>query len=414
MDSTDVVIIGAGVVGLACASSLARAGREVLIIERETAFGTGISSRNSEVIHAGLYYPPGSLKARLCVEGRQKLYDWCAEQAVPHARCGKLVVATHPDQAPALAAIAQRARANGVTDLHPLDAAQLRELEPELAAHSALLSPATGIIDSHSLMLSLLGDAEHHGAMLALASPVLGGQATDDGIILHIGEHEAHQAQLLAPRTSPPPDTGYYNPEGNAPQASRRPHGTPTQNQGHPPSTSTTLKARWVINAAGLDAPLLGRQIRSAATPHAPQPHYARGVYFSHTGKTPFSRLIYPIPEAGGLGVHLTLDLGSQAKFGPDVEWIEHPDYTVNPARKERFVNAIQHWWPQLDPSRLQPGYAGIRPKIVGPGQPDADFRIDGPTTHGVPGLIHLYGIESPGLTASLAIADHVASLVNH
>ncbi|MDO5102506.1 MAG: NAD(P)/FAD-dependent oxidoreductase [Lautropia sp.] len=411
MDSTDVIIIGAGVVGLACASSLARAGREVLVIEAETAFGTGISSRNSEVIHAGLYYPPGSLKARLCVEGRHKLYNWCTEHAVPHARCGKLIVATHPDQAPALDAIAERARTNGVPELQTIDTAQLRELEPELAGHSALLSPNTGIVDSHSLMLSLLGDAERHGAMLALASPVLGGQATDDGIILHISDHEA---QLLAPRTSPLPGTGRSNPEGNHAPASLLPHDTPTQRQGHPPPTSTTLKARWVINAAGLDAPLLGRQIRSAATAQAPQPHYARGIYFSHTGKTPFSRLIYPIPEAGGLGVHLTLDLGGQAKFGPDVEWIDHPDYTVNPARKERFVQAIQRWWPQLDPNRLQPGYAGIRPKIVGPGQPDADFRIDGPTAHGVPGLIHLYGIESPGLTASLAIAEHVASLVNH
>lgn len=363
MDTIEVIIIGAGVVGLACASRLARQGHEVIIVERETAFGTGISSRNSEVIHAGLYYPPGSLKARLCVEGRRQLYDWCAGHDVPHARCGKLIVASHEEQAPALAAIAERARANGVDDLQEIDAARLRELEPELTAHRALLSPSTGIVDSHRLMLSLLGDAERHGAMLALASPVLGGHVADDGIVLRIGE-------------------------------------------------DTEFKAQWVINAAGLDAPQLGQQIRSPASAHAPTAHYARGVYFSHAGKTPFSRLIYPIPEAGGLGVHLTLDLGGQAKFGPDVEWIGQPDYTVDPARMDRFVQAIRGWWPGLDASRLQPGYAGIRPKIVGPGQPDADFRIDGPDTHGVPGLIHLYGIESPGLTASLAIGDHVANLM--
>lgn len=363
MDTIEVIIIGAGVVGLACASRLARNGHEVIVVERETAFGTGISARNSEVIHAGLYYPPGSLKARLCVEGRQRLYDWCAKHDVPHARCGKLIVASNEAQAPALAAIAERARANGVHDLQEIDPARLRELEPELAAHRALLSPSTGIVDSHGLMLSLLGDAERHGAMLALASPVHGGHVSDDGIVLHIGE-------------------------------------------------DTEFKARWVINAAGLDAPLLGQQIRSAASAQAPKAHYARGVYFSHAGKTPFSRLIYPIPEAGGLGVHLTLDLGGQAKFGPDVEWIEQPDYTVDPARMEKFIQAIRSWWPGLDASRLHPGYAGIRPKIVGPGQPDADFRIDGPATHGVHGLIHLYGIESPGLTASLAIADYVTGLM--
>ncbi|MDO4683283.1 MAG: NAD(P)/FAD-dependent oxidoreductase [Lautropia sp.] len=380
MDTIEVIIIGAGVVGLACASRLARQGHEVIIVERETAFGTGISSRNSEVIHAGLYYPPGSLKARLCVEGRRLLYDWCAGHDVPHARCGKLIVASHEDQAPALAAIAERARANGVHDLKVIDAARLRELEPELSAHRALLSPATGIVDSHSLMLSLLGDAERHGAMLALASPVLGGHVADDGIVLQIGEPIATAASTTP--TSPAP------------------------------IVSTELKARWVINTAGLDAPLLGVLIRSDASSQAPTAHYARGVYFSHAGRTPFSRLIYPIPEAGGLGVHLTLDLGGQAKFGPDVEWIGQPDYTVDPARMESFVQAIRGWWPGLDASRLQPGYAGIRPKIVGPGEPDADFRIDGPATHGVPGLIHLYGIESPGLTASLAIGNHVADLV--
>lgn len=365
MDTVDTVVIGAGVVGLACAHSLARAGREVIVIERETAFGTVISARNSEVIHAGLYYPPGSLKARLCVAGRDLLYAWCAEHGVSYARCGKLVVASAAAQMPALQAIAERARANGVDDLRPVDAAELAALEPALSAHGALLSPSTGIVDSHGLMLSLLGEAERHGAMLALGSAVLEGNAQADGIVLRIGGE-----------------------------------------------TATELQANWVINAAGLDAPTLGRAIHAPAARAAPQAHYARGVYFGLSGKSPFSRLIYPIPEAGGLGVHLTLDLGGQARFGPDVEWIDAPDYTVDPARAQGFATAIRRWWPDLDPTRLLPGYAGVRPKIVGPGEPDADFRIDGPAAHGTPGLIHLYGIESPGLTAALAIGEHVASLV--
>lgn len=365
MDRVNSVVIGAGVVGLACACSLARRGREVVIVERETALGTGISARNSEVIHAGLYYPPGSLKARLCVEGRQRLYAWCARYGVDHARCGKLVVASTAAQTPALLAIAERAHANGVTDLRRIDAAELAALEPALCAHSALLSPSTGIVNSHGLMLSLLGEAERHGAMLALGSPVLEGRAEADGIVLRIG--------------------------GDSPSA---------------------LKAAQVVNAAGLDAPALGRAIAAPAAIGAPRAHYARGVYFSYAGKAPFSRLIYPIPEPGGLGVHLTLDLGGQAKFGPDVEWIAAPDYSVDPARAERFARAIRHWWPGLDADRLQPGYAGVRPKIVGPGEPDADFRIDGPAAHGTPGLVHLYGIESPGLTAALAIGEHVAELL--
>lgn len=365
METVDVVVIGAGVVGLACASALAQAGREVLIVEREACFGSGISARNSEVIHAGLYYPPGSLKARLCVEGRQQLYAYCEQRGVAHARCGKLVVAGRSTQVDALQAIANRARQNGVDDLRLLERTEIAALEPALDAHAALLSPSTGIVDSHGLMLALLGDAERHGAMLALGSPVTGGVADVDGVVLEIG--------------------------GEAPM---------------------TLRAHWVINAAGLDAVALGSAIRSAASTQAPRARFARGVYFSYSGKAPFSRLIYPIPEPGGLGVHLTLDLGGQAKFGPDVEWIDQPDYHVDPARVGRFAEAIRSWWPALDADRLQPGYAGVRPKIVGPGEADADFRIDGPMQHGVAGLIHLYGIESPGLTASLAIGNHVATLV--
>lgn len=365
MESVDCVVIGAGVVGLACAQALASAGREVIVLERETDFGTGISSRNSEVIHAGLYYPTGSLKAQLCVEGKHRLYQWCEAHGVEYRRCGKLLVATRPAQTSRLEAIEARARANGVDDLQRLDRAAIAALEPALEAHAAVLSPSTGIIDSHGLMLSLLGDAEAHGAMMALGSPVLAGRAERGGIVLDVG--------------------------GEAPM---------------------TLKASWVINSAGLDAVSLARQIDSPAQAQLPEAYFARGVYFTLGGKAPFSRLIYPMPEAGGLGVHLTLDLGGQAKFGPDVEWIASPDYTVDPARLEQFAEAIRAWWPDLDPARLSPGYAGVRPKIVGPGEADADFRIDGPEQHGTPGLIHLLGIESPGLTASLAIGERVARQV--
>lgn len=364
MEEVDAVVIGAGVVGLACARQLAEAGREVLVLERETTFGTGISARNSEVIHAGLYYLPGSLKAQLCVQGRQALYAYCAERGVAHRRIGKLVVASRAPQLPALEAIAARARANGVDDLRLLDAAGVRTLEPELDAAGALFSPATGIVDSHGLMLALLADAERHGAVLAVASPVRGGRADSTGIVLDIG--------------------------GSAP---------------------TSLRARCVINAAGLDAQGLGRALCGPAAGLAPRAFYARGAYFSLSGRAPFSHLIYPIPEPGGLGVHLTLDLGGQARFGPDVEWIDQPDYRVDPARAARFLAAIRSWWPALEDGRLQPAYAGVRPKIVGPGEADADFRIDGPATHGVPGLVHLYGIESPGLTAALAIGARVAAM---
>ncbi|TVT70346.1 MAG: NAD(P)/FAD-dependent oxidoreductase [Denitromonas halophila] len=362
MDTVDCVIIGAGVVGLACAKALAESGREVIVLERESAFGTGISSRNSEVIHAGLYYPTGSLKARLCVEGRDLLYAYCAERGIGHARCGKLVVAPRAEHAGALDQIRAKATANDVNDLQRLDRAQIAELEPALDAHAALLSPSTGIIDSHGLMLSLLGDAEAHGAMLALGSPVIDGYADNGTLVLRVGGEQEME-----------------------------------------------LRANWVINAAGLDAVALGQRITGPAQAALPQAWFARGVYFTLTGKAPFSRLIYPLPEPGGLGVHLTLDLGGQAKFGPDVEWIDTPDYHVDPARAERFYQAIRAWWPQLEDGRLEPGYAGVRPKIVAPGMADADFRIDGPTQHGTPGLIHLFGIESPGLTAALAIGRQVA-----
>ena len=366
METVDCVVIGAGVVGLACARALAAAGREVVVLEREAAFGTGISARNSEVIHAGLYYVPGSLKARLCVAGRDQLYRYCAERGIPHARCGKLVVAPRAEQTAALRQTAARAAANGVRDLRLLGRDEALALEPALDVDAALLSPSTGIVDSHALMLALLGDAERHGATIALGSPVLGGSAAGDGVVLRVGGGE-----------------------------------------------EMALRARWAVNAAGLDAVALGHAIDGAVADRLPpRAWFARGVYFTLAGRAPFAHLIYPIPEPGGLGVHLTLDLGGQAKFGPDVEWIDAPDYHVDPARAARFYAAIRAWWPQLEGGRLMPGYAGVRPKIVGPGAPDADFRIDGPAQHGAPGLIHLFGIESPGFTAALAIGDRVARMV--
>lgn len=365
MDNVDCVVIGAGVVGLACARALAVAGREVMVLERETTFGSGISARNSEVIHAGLYYPPGSLKARLCVQGRDALYRYCADRGVAHSRCGKLIVAPHAEQVAALEAIRARAKANRVADLALLDRTAIRHVEPALDAAAALLSPSTGIVDSHGLMLALLGDAERDGALLAVGSPVLDGTADGRGTVLRVGGEREIE-----------------------------------------------LRARCVVNAAGLDAVTLGRRIAGTRHEMLPQAWFARGVYFTLSGKAPFSRLIYPIPEAGGLGVHLTLDLGGQAKFGPDVEWIAAPDYTVDPARAAAFYAAIRSWWPDLEDGRLAPGYAGVRPKIAGPGMPDADFRIDGPAVHGASGLVNLLGIESPGLTAALAIGEHVAALL--
>ncbi|QEL57218.1 NAD(P)/FAD-dependent oxidoreductase [Chromobacterium paludis] len=363
MERVECVVIGAGVVGLAVAKQLAEAGREVVIIEAEPAMGQHASSRNSEVIHAGLYYPAGSLKARLCVAGRDLLYRYCAERAIPHLRLGKLIVASHEGQLAKLEALEKQARANGVDDIQRLSAKQARALEPALDCAAALLSPSTGIVDSHALMLSLLGDAEAAGAQLALGSPLEGGAATADGIALRVAGME-----LIADR---------------------------------------------VVNAAGLFAPGVARSIAGLPADSIPQAHYARGVYFSLQGRAPFSRLIYPLPEAGGLGSHLTLDLSGQARFGPDVEWVDGVDYRVDPARAEAFYRAARAWWPQLPDGALAPGYAGIRAKIAGPGQPDADFVIQGAAAHGVPGLIHLFGIESPGLTSCLAIAEAVAALLD-
>ena len=372
-EQVDAVVIGAGVVGLAVARALALAGREVLILEAADAFGTATSARNSEVIHAGIYYPQGSLKARLCVQGRAMLYDYCAQRGIAHQRCGKLIVATHAQQVAELRAIQQGAAANGVDDLQLLSAQQAQALEPALACHAALLSPSTGIVDSHGLMLSLLGDAENAGAVLAVKS-------------------EVNQLLALA---------------GKAPAAIE----IVVSDAGG----GTRLQARSVVNAAGLQAPALAARTQGLHARHVPTAFFAKGNYFTLAGRAPFARLIYPVPEPGGLGVHLTLDLGGQAKFGPDVQWVDSADdYLVDAARGDAFYAEVRRYWPALPDGALQAGYAGIRPKISGPGQPAADFVIQGEREHGVAGLVNLFGIESPGLTSCLALADRVSATLAH
>lgn len=364
MERIDCVVIGAGVVGLAVARKMAQAGREVILLEAENGIGTGTSSRNSEVIHAGIYYPKGSLKATLCVAGKQALYEYCASHYVPHRRCGKLIVATSEGQIPALHAIQQKAAANGVGDLVWLTADEAQALEPQLHCVAALHSPSTGIIDSHAFMLALQGDAEHAGAMLAFASPVLGGEIVADGIVLDVGGTEPSQ-----------------------------------------------WHADTVINCAGLHAQRVAASLKGFPATHVPPTYYAKGNYFTLSGRAGFSRLIYPVPEAAGLGVHLTIDLGGQVRFGPDVEWVDRPHYPVDPRRSEAFYAEVRKYWPALPDGALNPDYAGIRPKLAGPDYPAADFCIEGPQVHGVKGLINLFGIESPGLTAALAIGEHVYQL---
>jgi L-2-hydroxyglutarate oxidase LhgO len=364
MDELDCAVIGGGVVGLAVARALALAGREVVVLEAEGAIGTGTSSRNSEVIHAGIYYPQGSLKARLCVEGKQALYDYAAERGLPHRRCGKLIVATSPEQVAQLEIIRGKAAANNVHDLTLLTAEQAIAMEPQLQCVAALHSPSTGIVDSHALMLSLLGDLENAGGMLALKSPIAGAECAVDAIVL-IAED------------------------------------------------GTALRCNTVVNAAGLNAPALAGRFKGLPATAIPTPYFAKGSYFTLAGRAPFTRLIYPVPEPGGLGVHLTLDLGGQAKFGPDVQWVDSADdLVVDPARGEGCYAEVRKYWPALPDGGLIPGYAGIRPKISGPAEPARDFMIEGPASHGVRGLVNLFGIESPGLTSSLAIGRYVAQLL--
>lgn len=361
----DCVVVGAGVVGLAIAREMALAGHEVLVIETGAAIGIGISSRNSEVIHAGIYYPPGSLKARLCVEGRQALYGYCDSHGVSTRRIGKLIVANTDVQVDQLRFLLKRGHENGVDDLCLLDRNQAMALEPALECIAALYSPSTGIVDSHALMLALQGNAEAAGTSIAFHAPFLGAKVTADGFLLHVG--------------------------GEAPME---------------------LACSRLINAAGLHAPALARRIDGLPPDAVPRDYLCKGSYFNVSRRAPFTHLIYPAPEADGLGVHMTLDLGGQARFGPDTEWVETEDYQVNPARADSFYAAIRSYWPDLPDGSLQPAYSGIRPKISAPGEPACDFMISSQREHDVPGLINLFGIESPGLTSCLAIAKHVRELV--
>lgn len=353
------MVVGAGVVGLAVARALALAGREVVVIERERATGQHTSSRNSEVIHAGIYYPPGSLKARLCVEGRRALVRYCRDRGIDHRILGKLVVATSPEQHPTLAELHARARANGVDELQPLSGHQVRAMEPRVRATAGLWSPVSGIVDAHGLMRALLADAEAHGAVLALDTTFVDACPADDGRLrVRAGDLE--------------------------------------------------LSCALLVNAAGLGAHAVAGAIAGLPAERVLPRALLKGSYFTLAGPPPFSHLVYPIPDGATLGIHVTLDLAGGVRFGPDQQWVDRIDYAVDPSRAPAFVEAIQRYYPALDPEALRPSYAGIRPKIHGPGQPVPDFVIDGPADHGIPGLCNLFGIESPGLTAALAIADEV------
>ena len=371
MDSVDAVVIGAGVVGLAVARALALQGRETLLLEREGAIGTGTSSRNSEVIHAGLYYAPGSLKARLCVRGRKLLYAYCATHGVAHRHCGKLVVATAPAQVAGLAQLAERGRANGVADLRQLGVGEPRLLGPGVLGGHALLSRPAGRVGRAGLMLARLGDVERAGGVLALRSR---------GLALRGSGAAGHEIEV----------------GGDEPME---------------------LRARVVVNAAGLHAPAVARTMRGLDAQLVPVPRFCKGSYFTlASGRAPFSRLVYPLPQGGGLGVHLTLDLAGQARFGPDTQWLPDAtdadalDYWVEAARADAFYAEVRRYWPALADGALQPAYSGVRPKLHGPGEAAADFLVQGPGQHGVDGLVNLLGIESPGLTSCLALADEVTA----
>ena len=365
-ERVDTVVIGAGVVGLAVARGLALRGRDVIVVERNAHIGEEISARNSEVIHAGIYYPTGSLKARLCVRGRNLLYEYCKRKGVAHARCGKLIVAVGPSQIDALETLRQQALTNGVEDIARLTQREIAQHEPAVVCSAGIHSPSTGIIDSHGFMVALRGDIEAAGGAIAALSAFRHGEVTPAGLRLEV---EAD-------------------------------------------GTRTELVADTVINCAGLSASEVAHAIAGLDPATIPSTRFAKGNYFVLQGKCPFRRLIYPIPEPGGLGIHVTVDLAGQARFGPDVEWIEQLNYEVDPGRAAAFYAAIRTYWPELPDDSLAPGYSGVRPKLVGPDEPAADFVIRGPADHGVPGLVSLFGIESPGLTSALAIAEHVTALL--
>ena len=365
MEQIECVVIGAGVVGLAIARALALQGHEVMVLEAADAIGTGTSSRNSEVIHAGIYYPQGSLKATLCVQGRALLYDYCAARGVGHSRCGKLLVATNDEQVAQLQGIIKKAAANGVHDLVLMSREQAQAMEPALQCVASVHSPGTGIVDSHALMLAYQGDIENAGGLVVLNSPLAHAHCAPGAI------------NLVA-------------------------------------SDGTELQAKWVVNSAGLQAQALARCFAGLPAQAVPPSYYAKGNYFTLAGRSPFSRLIYPVPEAAGLGVHLTIDLGGQAKFGPDVQWVESADdLVVDPARGDAFYAEVRKYWPDLKDGALLPGYAGMRPKIQSPDEPAKDFMVQGPAEHGVAGLVNLFGIESPGLTSSLAIGEYVTRMLS-
>lgn len=372
--TVDAVVVGAGVIGLACARDLASRGFETIILERNENFGQETSARNSEVVHAGLHCATGSAKAGLCVAGREWLYAYCTQHRVEYRRCGKLIVATHDDQVERLVKLAEQGKANGVDDLALLSAPQARQLEPAVHCVAALLSPSTGIVDSHGFMLALLGDAEGAGAVLARRCALVAGAVQDNDFALTTGGSEPMQ-----------------------------------------------LRCKLLVNAAGLWAPRVAASLAGFAADHLPRSYPAKGNYFALSGRAPFSRLIYPLPERGGLGIHLTLDLGGQARFGPDVEWLEstppqqipeHFSTQVDAARASAFARQIRRYWPALREEALVPAYAGIRPKVNDPATSCSDFLIQGPTQHGIRGLVNLFGIESPGLTASLAIAQAAVELL--
>ena len=357
----DMIVVGAGAVGLAIARAAALSGASVLITERAGHFGTETSSRNSEVIHAGIYYPSGSLKAQLCVAGRDMLYEFCAAHGVPHRRCGKLIVAANDAQMVELQRIKAAAAACSAGELRLLEAQDIHRIEPEVLCHAGLFSPLTGILDTHAYMQALLGVAEAHGATLVCNTEVTRITPTLEGWAITIAGSDA--------------------PVASAPV---------------------------LVNAAGLGAQAMARAIQGFPSDHVPALRYAKGCYFGYGGKTPFSHLVYPLPEPGGLGTHLTLDMAGRARFGPNVEWIDAVEYSVDPAHRDRFAESVRRFWPGVDTARLYPDYAGVRPKLSGPGEAAMDFVISGPSEHGVPGIVNLFGIESPGITASLAIADHV------
>lgn len=359
---TDAVVIGAGVVGLAVARALAQSGKETIVLERHDLIGSETSARNSEVIHAGIYYPHASLKARLCVRGKRLLYEYLTSRQLPFRQTGKLIVATSDDDEAALDGIAERAAANDVDDLERLSCSQLQELEPDVRAVSALHSPSTGIIDSHQYMLSLQADLEAAGGMLALGSCVSAG---------HLSASGSHRIEV---------------------------------------NSADELSCSVLVNCSGLDAANTWGNL--GAGPGCPPQHYAIGHYYSYTGRLSFSHLIYPTPVPGGLGIHATLDMAGQVRFGPDVRWLDAPAYDFDDSRRHEFADAIERYFPGLDRSRLAPAYTGVRPKVSGPGEPAEDFRIVASSEHGWPGFVSLHGIESPGLTSSLAIAEQVVSLV--